>query len=144
MAARALRSSPAPVVPLGRPSVWEVVVRAVRMRCPRCGGAPLFRRWMTMDERCRCCGLRYEAEPGYFVGAIYLNYAATVAVAVGGVLLLDAAVGLTLTRQLVLGIAVGLLAPVLFFRHARSAWLALGYLVALTDERWERSRRQSG
>lgn len=97
-----------------------------------------------MEERCRRCDLRYEAEQGYFVGAIYLNYGATVAIALGGVLLLDAAVGLSLARQLTLGISIGVLAPLLFFRHARSAWLALGYLVSLTDERWERSRRQSG
>jgi uncharacterized protein (DUF983 family) len=142
MAQRALGS--APVLPIARPSVREVALRALRLRCPRCGGAPLYRRWFTMEERCRVCALRYEAEQGYFVGAIYLNYAATVTVAVGGVLLIDRAVGLTLTQQLVIGIAVGLLAPLLFFRHARSTWLALGYLVALTDERWERSRRQSG
>ena len=78
------------------------------------------------------------------MGAIYLNYAATAAVALGGVLLLDAAIGLSLRQQLVLGIALGILGPLLFFRHARSIWLALGYLTNVTDERWERSRRQSG
>ena len=136
--------SPAPVLPITRPSIRQVALRALRLRCPRCGDARLYRGWFTMEERCRACGLRYEAEQGYFVGAIYLNYAATVAVALGGVLLIDNAIGLTLAEQLVVGIAVGLLAPLLFFRHARSTWLALGYLVALTDERWERSRRQSG
>lgn len=132
----------APIIPLARPSVREVALRALRLRCPRCGQVPLYRGWFAMDEHCRVCLFRYEAEQGYFVGAIYLNYAATVAVAVGGVLLVDNVIGLTLAQQLVVGIAVGLLAPLLFFRHARSAWLALGYLVALTDERWERSRRQ--
>jgi uncharacterized protein (DUF983 family) len=144
MAQRALGSAPAPVLPFGYPSVRELALRALRLRCPRCGLTPLYRSRFTMEERCRACALRFEAEQGYFVGAIYLNYAATVAVALGGVLLIDTAVGLTLTQQLVLGIAVGLLAPPLFFRHARSVWLAFGYLVALTDERWERSRRQSG
>ena len=28
-----------------------------------------------MHERCPACGLRYEREPGYFVGAIYISYA---------------------------------------------------------------------
>jgi uncharacterized protein (DUF983 family) len=97
-----------------------------------------------MADRCGACGLRYEAEQGYFVGAIYLNYAATAVVALGGVLALDALFGLSLRQQLALGVAIGALAPLLFFRHARSVWLALGYLVALTDERWERSRRRAG
>src|SRR6059036_1247037 len=33
-----------------------------------------------MHERCAACGLRYEREQGYFVGAIYINYAVTVAI----------------------------------------------------------------
>jgi uncharacterized protein (DUF983 family) len=97
-----------------------------------------------MEEECRACGLRYEAEPGYFVGAIYVNYAATVTVAIGAVLALDAMIGLTLTQQLALGMAIGVLAPLGFFRYARSVWLGLGYLVTSTEERWERLRRRSG
>ena len=28
-----------------------------------------------MHERCPVCGLRFEREPGYFVGAMYIGYA---------------------------------------------------------------------
>jgi len=27
-----------------------------------------------MHERCPACGLRFEREPGYFTGAMYLSY----------------------------------------------------------------------
>jgi hypothetical protein len=30
-----------------------------------------------MHERCPLCGLRYEREPGYFMGAMYISYALT-------------------------------------------------------------------
>jgi uncharacterized protein (DUF983 family) len=93
-----------------------------------------------MREACAACGFRYECEPGYFVGAIYLNYALSVALGVGSVLVLDWTVGLGLGQQLALGIAVAGLVPLVFFRYARSLWLALGYLVTAADERLERRR----
>jgi hypothetical protein len=30
-----------------------------------------------MHERCPVCGLKFEREPGYFVGAMYMSYALT-------------------------------------------------------------------
>ena len=42
-----------------------------------------------MHERCPACGLVLEREQGYFVGAIYVNYAATVGITIVGFLLLD-------------------------------------------------------
>ncbi len=96
-----------------------------------------------MHERCAACGFRYEREQGYFVGAIYLNYAATVGVAAGTVLLLDSIVGLSLAQQIVLGVALAALVPVLFFRYSRSLWLSVDYLVTRADERSERRRRRA-
>ena len=63
--------------------------RALALRCPRCGRAPLFRGWFRMNVVCAVCDLRFERAQGYWVGAIYVNYAATtVAIAVGGFFLL--------------------------------------------------------
>jgi uncharacterized protein (DUF983 family) len=90
-----------------------------------------------MRECCAVCGLHYEREQGFFVGAIYVNYAATAIVAVGSVLAVDQLVGLSLAAQLGLGIALSLLVPLAFFRYARSLWLVLDYLVTRADERRE-------
>jgi uncharacterized protein (DUF983 family) len=120
--------------------VGHILGRALRLRCPRCGRSPLYAHYFRMHERCAACGLRYEREQGYFVGAIYINYAVTAAVAVGGVLVLDWTVGLTLAQQLALGVALGVLVPLVFFRHARSLWLVMNYLVAMAEERGERGR----
>ena len=93
-----------------------------------------------MRERCAVCGLRYEREQGFFVGAIYVNYAVTAVMAVGGVLALDWLVGLDLPTQLALGITLALLVPLAFFRYSRSLWLVLDYLVTRVDERRESQR----
>ena len=94
-----------------------------------------------MDDPCPACGLRYEREQGYFVGAIYVNYALTTAVTLGSVLGLDALVGLSLTAQLGVGIALGALVPFLFFRYSRSLWLAIDFLVSRADTRRARRNR---
>ena len=96
-----------------------------------------------MHAHCAACQLRYEHEQGYFVGAIYINYAATVVVAAGTVLAADALLGLTLAQQLALGIAVAALVPLAFSRYSRSLWLSVGYLTSADEWReHERLRRR--
>ena len=127
----------------GSGSVLPIFGHAFRLRCPRCGDGALSSGWFAMYPRCAACGLRYEREQGYFVGAIYVNYAVTVGVAAGTVLLVDEVIGLSLTAQLVLGVTLAALVPLAFFRYARSLWLSLGYLVSRADERREQARRGS-
>jgi len=50
--------------------------------CPRCRQGKIFkkpfyslREFDDMYEHCPHCGLRYEVEPGYFIGAMYVSYA---------------------------------------------------------------------
>ena len=103
--------------------------QGVRLRCPRCAEGPLFRGWFSMHVRCPVCGLRFEREQGYFVGAIYVNYAMTVGICVVGFLALDAYTGLSLTAQIALWSVFGVLFPLFFFRYSRSLWLSVEYLV---------------
>ena len=51
--------------------------RAVRLRCPACGQAKIFRGWFAMHEACAACGRRYQRDAGYFLGSIYFNYGVT-------------------------------------------------------------------
>jgi uncharacterized protein (DUF983 family) len=52
-------------------------MRAMRLRCPWCGGGPVLVHWFRMRERCGACGLRLErGEPGYFVGALAVHLVA--------------------------------------------------------------------
>ena len=60
----------------------------------------MYRRPFSMNSYCFHCGLKFEREQGYFVGAIYINYAATVAIAVPGFFLLDAFTHMTIHQQL--------------------------------------------
>jgi uncharacterized protein (DUF983 family) len=56
------------------PSRATMFGRALRRRCPLCGGGPLFRGWFRMQEHCPSCGLRMRrGEDGYTLGALWFN-----------------------------------------------------------------------
>ncbi len=51
----------------------------LRQVCPRCREGAIFRAslwrgYLSMHEKCPVCGLKYEREPGYFMGAMYISY----------------------------------------------------------------------
>ena len=83
-----------------------------------------------MHATCAVCQLRFEREPGYFIGAIYINYAATAVISITGFLLLDTIFGLSLHTQLLVWGAFCVAFPLLFYRHSKSLWLAIDHLVS--------------
>ena len=56
---------------------WTLVSRALRLRCPVCGEGQLFKGLFSMHPTCPHCGIKYEREPGFFLGSIYINYGIT-------------------------------------------------------------------
>lgn len=60
------------------------------MKCPRCregnvfsGDANNFVHFTDTHSHCPNCGLRYEPEPNFFQGAMYISYAFTTAIVLG-------------------------------------------------------------
>lgn len=100
-------------------------LRGLALRCPRCGGGRLFRGLFRMHDACSACGLTFRREPGFYLGSIYINYGITVILT--GLLYAALALGLGLPQRTTLGIclAVAVLFPLAFFRHARSFLLAM-------------------
>ena len=56
-------------------------------KCPRCRSGNIFEfpvsklsSFNRMNEFCPNCGLRFEVEPGFFIGAMYVSYAVVVAI----------------------------------------------------------------
>jgi uncharacterized protein (DUF983 family) len=110
-------------------SFWKALNAALKLNCPRCGQHTLFRGFFAMHLQCAACGLVFEREPGYFVGAIYINYAVTAVVTIAGFLLLDQLTGVSILTQIVLWSAFGVAFPLFFFRYSRSLWLAIDYFI---------------
>jgi uncharacterized protein (DUF983 family) len=59
-------------------SAPDRAVAVLRQRCPKCRQGPVFRGWIAMHPTCPVCGHRFEREPGYFTGAMYVSYALAV------------------------------------------------------------------
>src|ERR1700752_3193482 len=94
------RKNPSSMINLRR--IRQLLSRALHLRCPRCGEAQIFQGLFRMLPECPTCGLKFEREPGYFLGAIYINYAATVVCMLAGFFALDYFVNLSLTYQIIL------------------------------------------
>ena len=45
----------------------------LKQRCPECGRGFVYGHAMNMNTLCPACGSRFEREPGYFTGAIYIG-----------------------------------------------------------------------
>ncbi len=104
------------------------------LKCPRCGQGKLFDGLFRMRRECPLCRLVFEREQGFFVGAIYVNYVATVLIAMPGFFLLDYYTEVSLSHQLILWGAFATIFPILFFRHSRSLWLCVAYMFDPDDE----------
>ena len=113
---------------MGIRNIGRILSRGARLRCPRCGEGLLFAGFLLMHTQCECCALTFEREQGYFVGAIYINYAATTLIAIAGFLALDYFASLSLSQQLLLWGSFAIVFPLFFFRYSRSLWLSIDYL----------------
>jgi hypothetical protein len=80
-----------------------------------------------MNENCERCGLHFEREPGYWVGAMIINTTvifATFLVTFGG-LVLATWPDVPWTTVLVITLAVNLIVPTVFYPLSKTIWLAL-------------------
>jgi uncharacterized protein (DUF983 family) len=60
----------------------------LRQLCPRCRSGKIFRSsiywgFPKMNDRCPHCGLLFNREAGYFLGAMYISYGLALAVICG-------------------------------------------------------------
>lgn len=57
-----------------RATLSSLLFRALRLRCPHCGGKHIFESFFKLKSHCPTCGLRLERGEGdYFVGAYLFN-----------------------------------------------------------------------
>lgn len=57
--------------PPERPGLWQAIKRGWAQRCPRCGDAPVYRRFLKVVDTCDGCGeelseYRADDAPPYF------------------------------------------------------------------------------
>ncbi|HET6798113.1 MAG TPA: DUF983 domain-containing protein [Gemmatimonadales bacterium] len=105
--------------------------RALRLRCPNCGGGPIFRSWFRMRDYCPACGLPMErGDQGYQVGSYMFNI--IFAELVFALIFLSVMVATWPSPPWDLleygGIALMILAPIVFFPFSKTLFLAFDLL----------------
>ena len=102
--------------------------RAIRLKCPHCGGGSLFTGFFRMKERCPSCGLLLERGEGdYFIGAYTLNLIAVevlLAVAFTVVVIVTWPDPPWLALQYG-GVALSVLGALACYPFAKTTWLAV-------------------
>ena len=95
-------------------------------RCPRCVSGTIFRGRLSMHPTCPVCGLRFEREPGYFTGAMYVSYMLALPVMAACVLAVYL-IAPHLSFEATIAVAALLFLPFvpLLFRYSRILWIHL-------------------
>jgi len=104
-------------------TIW----RGLTLRCARCGSGKILRGWFRLVDDCPRCGLHFEREQGYWVGALAIHFILT-----GGSVVVTLAVILILTLPeipmvptmialVIEAIVVGLLT----YPFSKTIWMAI-------------------
>lgn len=109
----------------GRQRFLTTFGRALRRRCPYCGGSGVFDGWFTLKQRCPACDTLYAHEDGYFLGSYVVNLGVTELLTVAIVIWLIAGTGLSVLEMQIYGVAMAVLLPILFYPLALLLWMAL-------------------
>lgn len=113
----------------------QLLARGLRRRCPQCGAGHLFRRWTHMAEHCPGCGMRFEREEGFFLGAYFFNITIT---QIALMTYLGVAFAFTLPDPpipAILGgaLAVAVVVPFLCYPMSRTLWAAVHMAMSPLD-----------
>jgi len=107
------------------PSGLLVAAKSVLgQRCPSCHRGRVFNGLIEMRDSCDACGYRFEKEPGYFVGAMYVSYAMAVGAYAGLTLLCRRFLpGFSPAAALGAAFPLFLLLVPVIFRYSRVIWM---------------------
>lgn len=110
-----------------RERFFVTALRGLQRRCPYCGGRGIFSNYFVLRDRCPTCGVQFEREDGYFLGAYAFNLIFSEFLGLGLALAIIFGTAMRhaeLLWQEALALSLAVLFPVLFFPYSRGAWMA--------------------
>jgi len=127
-------SVPMPSQPVDAPrgppdsSVSRKFLRALVLRCPRCGNGGLLRGWLKMKDRCPHCGFALERgeRSDFWIGAYVFNlvFGEVIAIGVPVIWMIASAPNQPWTKIEIVAIVLCVTLPFLFYPFSRTLWLA--------------------
>ncbi len=102
----------------------------LKSKCPRCnegdyfiGKNPYSSLGLKMHERCSHCDLKYDMEPGFYLGAMYISYLMGVALTLPIVFICFLLFDVELYVLLVLGLVILIAMMPISYRLSRIIWI---------------------
>ncbi len=115
---------------MGTSTKLSTVGDILHQRCPRCRMGSIFRYsifrgFPKMNDRCPVCDLKFDREPGYFLGAMYVSYGLGIVIVALLAALLWWVTGWWITKDTIWAVVIFLpLAPTITLL-ARVLWIYL-------------------
>lgn len=105
----------------------------IKGSCPRCHLESMYvnpnpyniSETLKMEERCSHCGLRYQIEPSFFYGSMYVSYAVGIAFAVAAFVISYLFLHSSLTTAFVCIVGTLLIFAPIIMRLSRNIWINL-------------------
>lgn len=99
-----------------------------------------------MLERCPRCGLRFEREPGAFLGAVAINYGVTGLAFIAVLIAVVAATApdVPIAALTIAGLVVTTVVAVGFYPFSKTLWVAIDLLLHRMDRQDADPYRRSG
>jgi uncharacterized protein (DUF983 family) len=104
-----------------------MVGRALRRRCPRCGGQSWFTGWFAKGERCVSCGYKPERQEGFMLGALAINTILTFGV-MAVVIVIGIIVGwpdIAVLPVMLSAMAAGVFVPMIIYPFTYLIWAVI-------------------
>ena len=103
----------------------------IKGTCPKCQKESMyvnknpyvFKDVLKMHEKCSSCGLKYQIEPSFFYGAMYVSYGLSVALGVAGFIIGKLFLDLSIVNTLILMILTLVLLYPFLLRFSRNIWI---------------------
>lgn len=100
-------------------------------KCPQChhesmyetGYTYKFSKIINMNEKCSNCGLKYQIEPSFFFGAMYVNYGVSVAFAVATFVIVKLLLNFSIEQTILAIIIINLIFYPFILRISRNIWI---------------------
>ncbi|MGI8485529.1 MAG: DUF983 domain-containing protein [Thermomicrobiales bacterium] len=99
--------------------------RAVRRRCPYCGGKHVLQSMFAIKKRCPTCGVLYAYEDGYFLGSYAVNLVTTEFLALGIVIWMLVNTDLSVLQMQIVAVVIAVGLPLLFYSYALLLWIVI-------------------
>ena len=115
----------------------KILIRGLMLRCPDCGQTSLYSSLFKMKHHCAHCGLVFEREQGYFMGALYINVIVTESLLLSLFILYYMIRPVSEDWLYIILFGLALLLPLIFFRHSRSLWLSIDHIIEPNAKRVE-------